>query len=89
MCSIDIATRAASSCWSVSPKSRRTAGVPAHRCRMQHEVRAPGPGWAYVTQGNHVLHAAHASENWTRIVSVISLCRKDTLAVESGSPFGT
>jgi len=48
-----------------------------------HEVRAPGPGWAYVMQGKRVLHAANASENWTRIVSVISFCSKDTLAVES------
>ncbi|CAE7463161.1 Kifc2 [Symbiodinium sp. CCMP2456] len=48
-----------------------------------HEVRAPGPGWAYIMQGKRVLHAANASENWTRIVSVISFCSKDTLAAES------
>eukprot|EP00437_Effrenium_voratum_P028020 CAMPEP_0181402774 /NCGR_PEP_ID=MMETSP1110-20121109/3349_1 /TAXON_ID=174948 /ORGANISM="Symbiodinium sp., Strain CCMP421" /LENGTH=380 /DNA_ID=CAMNT_0023525005 /DNA_START=25 /DNA_END=1164 /DNA_ORIENTATION=+ len=48
-----------------------------------HEVRAPGPGWAYIMQGKRVLHAADASENWTRIVSVISFCSKATLAAES------
>ncbi|CAE7464809.1 Kifc2 [Symbiodinium pilosum] len=50
---------------------------------IEREVRAPGPGWAYMMQGSRVVHAANASENWTRIVSVISFCRSETLAAES------
>ena len=47
------------------------------------EVRAPAAGYAYLMQGKVLRHAANASENWIRCISVISFASKHTLAPES------
>jgi len=46
------------------------------------EVRAPAPGYGYIMQGKRVVHAANASKNWTRVISVISFVQRSTFAPE-------
>ena len=50
------------------------------------EVRAPGPGYAYLMQGKVVVHAGNGSENWIRSISVISFVSRPSLAPECLEP---